>query len=347
MLVPNRHASSAAYRYGFQGQEKDDEIKGEGNSLNYKFRMHDPRVGRFFAVDPLTMSYPWYTPYSFSGNKVISHTELEGLEEDSAITNRDWTWRFYRVQLTDNLTVISKTTGVSIEDILRYNPSIENPDLIYEGQFLDLNGGSALTPDDFVFDRKLSKFEQVILHLASNDETGPSLQSMTYAVMDPIGTAIESSLDVEIPDELHYAVAAYRLLKGKIPRTKKGKVNLSKSASDIKGVTVKAGNVKFTKAGKDALFEIGTYPSHVSIKNGIAKIKIGFSKTLTKENIALVEKNLKANGAKSMEIGTGSAKPQLKRVLKEKMKQGRKYKGFNVEKSSNPLHSYKLTKQIQ
>ncbi|WP_370454315.1 RHS repeat domain-containing protein [Flavobacterium sp. LMO9] len=80
-LIPNRHSSSNNYRYGFQGQEKDDELKGEGNSLNYTFRMHDPRVGRFFAVDPLTKSYPHYTPYSFSGNRVIDAIELEGLEE--------------------------------------------------------------------------------------------------------------------------------------------------------------------------------------------------------------------------------------------------------------------------
>jgi RHS repeat-associated protein len=78
---PNRHESSDKYRYGFQGQEKDDEVKGEGNSINYKYRMHDVRVGRFFAVDPLTKKYPWYTPYSFSGNKVIHAIELEGLEE--------------------------------------------------------------------------------------------------------------------------------------------------------------------------------------------------------------------------------------------------------------------------
>jgi RHS repeat-associated protein len=81
MLLPNRHGSIDTYRYGFQGQEKDDEIKGEGNSINYKFRMHDPRVGRFFAVDPLTASYPYYTPYIFAGNKVIQFIELEGLEE--------------------------------------------------------------------------------------------------------------------------------------------------------------------------------------------------------------------------------------------------------------------------
>jgi len=71
MLVPNRHDSLEDYRYGFQGQEKDDEIKGEGNSLNYKYRMHDPRVGRFFAVDPLESQFPWNSPYIFSENKVI------------------------------------------------------------------------------------------------------------------------------------------------------------------------------------------------------------------------------------------------------------------------------------
>ncbi len=81
MLVPQRNYSSPSYRYGFQGQEKDDEIKGSGNSLNYKFRMQDPRVGWFFAVDPLAAQYPWYTPYQFSGNKVIAFVELEGAEE--------------------------------------------------------------------------------------------------------------------------------------------------------------------------------------------------------------------------------------------------------------------------
>jgi RHS repeat-associated protein len=80
MLVPNRHGNSKDYRYGFQGQEKDDELKGEGNSLNYEYRMHDPRVGRFFAIDPLFRSYPWNSPYAFSENRVIDMIELEGLE---------------------------------------------------------------------------------------------------------------------------------------------------------------------------------------------------------------------------------------------------------------------------
>jgi hypothetical protein len=75
---------SGGYRFGFQNQEKDDEVKGEGNSINYTFRMHDPRLGRFFAVDPLIGKYPFYSSYSFSGNRVIDAIELEGLEPKDA-----------------------------------------------------------------------------------------------------------------------------------------------------------------------------------------------------------------------------------------------------------------------
>ena len=42
--------------------------------------MHDPRVGRFFAVDPLAPKYPHNSPYAFSENRVIDMVELEGLE---------------------------------------------------------------------------------------------------------------------------------------------------------------------------------------------------------------------------------------------------------------------------
>jgi RHS repeat-associated protein len=82
MLVPNRHGTtlSNGYRYGFQSQEQDNELKGEGNSLNYTFRMYDPRIGRFLSLDPLSPQYPHNSPYAFAENRVIDGTELEGLE---------------------------------------------------------------------------------------------------------------------------------------------------------------------------------------------------------------------------------------------------------------------------
>lgn len=80
MVMPNRNGSAEGYRYGFQGQEDDPEVKGEGNSTNYKYRMHDPRIGRFFSIDPLAPKYPYNSPYAFSENRVIDGLELEGLE---------------------------------------------------------------------------------------------------------------------------------------------------------------------------------------------------------------------------------------------------------------------------
>jgi RHS repeat-associated protein len=68
------------YRYGFQNQEKDDEIKGVGNSVNYTYRMYDPRVGRFFAVDPLASDFPWNGSYNYSENQVIHMIEMEGCQ---------------------------------------------------------------------------------------------------------------------------------------------------------------------------------------------------------------------------------------------------------------------------
>ncbi len=85
-LLDGRHGqqNGTDYRYGFQGQEADDEIKGEGNSYNYTYRMHDPRIGRFFAIDPLAPKYAFYSPYAFSGNRPIDCVELEGLEPASS-----------------------------------------------------------------------------------------------------------------------------------------------------------------------------------------------------------------------------------------------------------------------
>lgn len=74
-----------AYRFSFNGKEKDDETYRNGNEYDYGFRVYNPRLGKFLSVDPLTKSYPWYTPYQFAGNMPISAIDLDGLEEYLAI----------------------------------------------------------------------------------------------------------------------------------------------------------------------------------------------------------------------------------------------------------------------
>ena len=63
MLQPGRHANSNEYRYGFNGMEKDDEVKGSGNSLDFGARIYDSRIGRWLARDPLFKKQPGWSPY--------------------------------------------------------------------------------------------------------------------------------------------------------------------------------------------------------------------------------------------------------------------------------------------
>jgi len=65
------------YRYGFNGKEKDS---FNATVYDYGFRIYNPEIGRFLSVDPLTKSYPWYTPYQFAGNTPIRAIDVDGLE---------------------------------------------------------------------------------------------------------------------------------------------------------------------------------------------------------------------------------------------------------------------------
>ncbi|MEQ8928066.1 MAG: hypothetical protein RLO81_19770 [Fulvivirga sp.] len=65
----------------FQGQERVNDL--DVNWISFKWRNHDPSIGRFFNVDPLAEDYYYNSPYAFSENKVVAHVELEGLEAES------------------------------------------------------------------------------------------------------------------------------------------------------------------------------------------------------------------------------------------------------------------------
>jgi len=81
MVQPGRkYTNGTGYRYGFNGKEQDKETSNT-NTYDYGFRIYNPALGRFLSVDPLTKSYPWYTPYQFAGNNPIAAIDLDGLEE--------------------------------------------------------------------------------------------------------------------------------------------------------------------------------------------------------------------------------------------------------------------------
>jgi RHS repeat-associated protein len=78
MQMPGRHGNTGDYRYGFNGQESDDEWTGSESHVSYTWRCYDTRLGRFLSIDPLSSVFVASTPYSFAANTPIWAFELEG-----------------------------------------------------------------------------------------------------------------------------------------------------------------------------------------------------------------------------------------------------------------------------
>ncbi len=52
MIMNGRNWNTSGYRFGFNGQEKDNEIYGDGNATTALFWEYDPRIGRRWNLDP-------------------------------------------------------------------------------------------------------------------------------------------------------------------------------------------------------------------------------------------------------------------------------------------------------
>jgi len=70
--------NTTGYRYGFNGKEKDDEVKGEGDSYDFGARIYDSRLARWLAMDPLYPKYPSHSSYSFALNTPVQAIDPKG-----------------------------------------------------------------------------------------------------------------------------------------------------------------------------------------------------------------------------------------------------------------------------
>ena len=56
----------------------DDEVKGEGNSLNFGARIYDSRVSIFMSRDPKYREFPFQSPYAYAVNNPIRYIDEYG-----------------------------------------------------------------------------------------------------------------------------------------------------------------------------------------------------------------------------------------------------------------------------
>ncbi len=78
MVIPERSFSSDNYRFGFNGKEADNELKGIGNNYDFGERMQDPRTGRWLSLDPAAREYAYLSPYSYCNNNPIVYVDPDG-----------------------------------------------------------------------------------------------------------------------------------------------------------------------------------------------------------------------------------------------------------------------------
>lgn len=85
-LLPGRNQETAPYRYGFSGLERDDELKGGGNSYYTAARLFDPRVGRWLSPDAIDV--PDSSPFVGFANNPLRHSDPAGTDVSDAIKQK-------------------------------------------------------------------------------------------------------------------------------------------------------------------------------------------------------------------------------------------------------------------
>ncbi|MGJ8664817.1 MAG: DUF6443 domain-containing protein [Patiriisocius sp.] len=296
MLVPGRHGNSGDYRYGFQGQEMDNEVKGEGNSINYKFRMHDPRVGRFFAIDPLAYKYAYNSPYAFSENRVIDATELEGAEKMRGIVP-------YLLQL---YTASKVKTAVAID-------KIENPDLQTknDAQYLRILGYAVVDMGTDVLQFTDVDDAVIIGTWLMPEDTGTITVKGSPANNLDKGLA---SAGVFVPIVSGAGVAKiWRLIKGDL-KLAKGSVTVTEQALEFAGKSknsladlnkLKATGEALSDRGLDVIIKgegVANGAGEITIMGAYGKQIAAESKRLSSDAVGAVNKNLRKG---TEQAGTG------------------------------------------
>lgn len=151
MEMRGRTANSGNYWFGFNGMEKDGEVKGSGNSYTTEFRQLDPRIGRWLSLDPLMAKFPHQSPYvSFDNSPilVVDPTGLSGKKTNHGPPSEDECAKT-RVTINDEY----KTSNYDYD---------KNHDRLASGMWTDSGWwmGSEPEPDTF-YNKQISESEVV------------------------------------------------------------------------------------------------------------------------------------------------------------------------------------------
>ena len=286
VLLEDRKFASESYRYGFNGKEKDDEVKGAGNQYDYGFRIYDPRLGRFLSVDPMFREFPYYTPYQFAGNKPIWAIDLDGLEEKKTNGGND-------KELEDVGGGLSLGKGSKKKGPPPANGDVQINDLPKAGNVGDFVGGviDKLETGDKISSETLKDFIKPSKTKSGEKEVGEILSLIDGVIAKKEGSRLE--LKIKIPDGKPIEKTLdLQGTKIKLTLTNKSRVILEKQ--DDGSIKIKVRDVALLKVGKIVDIPLPESAASISIKGDKLDVNVLGITVKEGQKIAL-PKTLKTN----------------------------------------------------
>lgn len=186
-----RMGSMNAYRYGFNGMERDDEAKGAGNSYTTPFRQYDPRLGRWLTIDPLHHWRPFESTYAGFGNNPIYFVDPSGLTptnggDDNTDSNSGGsTVKTDKVVAGKGAWDVANRNGITLDQLVAWNKTIF-PQGIKSGTYM-LHPGQELNVSD---PNKAKKNNLAASGGIDNAEVKGGVTQSTEAGMENVGKAI-------------------------------------------------------------------------------------------------------------------------------------------------------------
>jgi hypothetical protein len=134
--LAERTWQGSEYRYGFNTQERDDEIAGKGNIMTAEYWEYDTRLGRRWNLDPIVK--PWESGYACFFNNAILINDPLGLDgekpNEKRITEQGCNEVFHNGSWQDDKSILNevvitdnKPRNKLFEVLGKFDDELHNP----------------------------------------------------------------------------------------------------------------------------------------------------------------------------------------------------------------------------
>ena len=365
-------ASSLNYRYGFNGQERSDEIAGAGNHTTAEFWEYDTRTGRRWNRDPQGKDNE--SPYlAFGGNPVYFSDPLGNEGEHKANQTGATVTSLDKNQISSAVysALISIHTNTVYDRsyfVTSSTPADKMPYLgvdLYDqtpnGYLQNMYGLTINQAYDFVktYRNYYNMFGTLGMWWGSKEKMEALFKAMGQVSPEKqyeIANAFISDFYAknERWQQLSKAGVTFGnilMLYGgqelNVGNEVKGAFKSNIGASSSKGVNIPVGAVKFSEEATAAVNKLGVPVEVISVTNGVADLPIYYMTKASVSDLNIVFRELKSLGATAVRVNSGPIiNPTITQRLTQAAASGSTFLGFDVTATGDANNMFILTKKL-